>query len=112
MRKIPALIIVCLFFGATVLAGLNDAHAQKKEAPPPNNQSQKELFEAKCQKCHSLERIEEAHLTRDTAKQVLERMRKKAGADISPADAESIYQYLGDYFIIPPPEPAPPVPMQ
>ncbi len=94
-----------------MLVGLPDAHAQQKEESP-NNQSQKELFEAKCQKCHSLERIKEAHLTRDTAKQVVERMRKKAGADISPTDAESIFQYLGDYFIIPPPAPAPPVPMQ
>ena len=91
MKKIPAL-IVCLFFGLTILVGLQHAHAQQKEDPTPNNQSQKELFEAKCQKCHSLERIKEAHLTRDTAKQVVERMRKKAGADISPADAESIYQ--------------------
>jgi hypothetical protein len=111
MKKIPALTMLCLFFGATMIVGLPDAQAQQKEESP-NNQSQKELFEEKCQKCHALERIEEAHLTRDTAKQVVERMRKKAGADISPADAESIYQYLGDYFIIPPPEPAPPVPMQ
>ena len=112
MKKLPALIIVSLFFGATMLMGLPHAQAQKKEEPPPNNQSQKELFEAKCQKCHSLERIKEAHLTRDTAKEVVERMRKKAGADISPTDAESIYRYLGDYFIISPPQPNPPVPMQ
>jgi hypothetical protein len=110
MKKIPAL-LACLFFWATMLAGLPDAHAQKKEEAP-EKPAPKELFEAKCQKCHSLERIEKAHLTRDTAKQVVERMRKKAGADISEADAESIYQDLGDYFLIAPPQPAPPVPMQ
>ena len=110
MKKIPAL-IVCLFFGVALLVGLQDARAQKEEASP-DNQSPKELFETKCQKCHSLERIKEAHLTSDTAKQVVERMRKKAGADISTADAESIYRYLGDYFIIPPPQPAPQVPIQ
>ena len=110
MKKIPAL-IVCLIWGVTMLLGLPDAQAQKKEEPP-NTPSQKELFETKCQKCHSLDRIKDAHLTTDKAKTVVERMRKKAGADISPTDAESIYRYLGDYFIIPPPQPAPPVPIQ
>ena len=107
MKKIPAL-LACLFFWATMFAGLPDAHAQKKEEAP-EKPAPKELFEAKCQKCHSLERIEKAHLTRDTAKQVVERMRKKPGADISPADAETIYQYLGDYFVIPPSPPVAPV---
>jgi cytochrome c2 len=110
MKKIPAL-LACLFFWATMLAGLPDAHAQKKEEAP-DNPAQKELFEAKCQKCHSLERIENAHLTRNTVKQVVDRMRKKAGADISEADAETIYRYLGDYFIIAPPQPVSPVPIQ
>jgi hypothetical protein len=110
MKKIPAL-IVCLIWGVTMLLGLPDAQAQKKEEPP-NTPSQKKLFETKCQKCHSLDRIKDAHLTTDKAKTVVERMRKKAGADISPTDAESIYRYLGDYFIIPPPQPAPPVPIQ
>ena len=110
MKKIPVL-IVCLIWGVTMLLGLPDAQAQKKEEPP-NTPSQKKLFETKCQKCHSLDRIKDAHLTTDKAKTVVERMRKKAGADISPTDAESIYRYLGDYFIIPPPQPAPPVPIQ
>jgi Photosystem P840 reaction-centre cytochrome c-551 len=110
MKKIPAL-IVCLIWGVTMLLGLPDAQAQKKEESP-NTPSQKKLFETKCQKCHSLDRIKDAHLTTDKAKTVVERMRKKAGADISPTDAESIYRYLGDYFIIPPPQPAPPVPIQ
>ena len=103
MKKIPAL-IACLFFWLALLAGLPAVQAQKEEKPP-DKPSQKELFETKCQKCHSLERIEEAHLTRDTAKEIVERMRKKPGADISPADAEAIYQYLGDYFLIPPSPP-------
>jgi cytochrome c5 len=69
MRKIPAL-ITCLFFLVTMLRGLPGAQAQKEEEPP-NNPSQKELFETKCQQCHSLERIEKAHLTKDTAKEVV-----------------------------------------
>jgi len=110
MKKIPAL-IACLFLGVTMLAGLPDVYAQEKEESP-DKASQKELFETKCQKCHSLERIKEGHLTRDTAKQVVERMRKKAGADISQADAETIYRYLGEYFLIPPSPPVAPVPIK
>ena len=110
MKKIPAL-LACLFFWATMFALLPYAHAQKKEEAP-DKPAQKELFEAKCQKCHSLQRIKDAHLTTDKAKTIVERMSKKAGADISAADAETIYQYLGDYFLIAPPQPAPPVPIQ
>jgi len=111
MKKLPVL-IACLFLGVTMLAGLPDAYAQEKE-DSPDKAPQKELFEAKCQRCHSLERIEKAHLNKDTAKQVVERMRKKAGSGISVADAETIYNYLGDYFIIPPSPPAvPPAPIR
>jgi hypothetical protein len=111
MKKIPAL-LACLFFWATMFALLPDAHAQKKEEAP-DKPAQKELFEAKCQKCHSLQRIKDAHLTTDKAKTIVERMSKKAGADISPVDAESINQYLSDYFVIAPSPPAvPPVPIR
>ena len=111
MKKL-SMLITFLFLGVTVLAGLPDAYAEEKEASP-EKASQKELFETKCQRCHSLERIEKAHLNKDTAKQVVERMRKKAGSDISVADAETIYNYLGDYFTIPPSPPAvPPAPIR
>jgi hypothetical protein len=110
MKKIPAL-IACLFFWVALFVGLPDAQAQKKEEPP-DNPPQKDLFEKKCQKCHTLERIEAAHLTRDKAKEIVEKMRKKEGADISQADAEFIYQYLGEYFVIPPSAPVAPAPFK
>jgi hypothetical protein len=111
MKKLPVL-ITCLFLGVAMIAELPDAYAQEKEKSP-DKASQKQLFETKCQRCHSLERIEKAHLNKDTAKQVVERMRKKAGSGISVADAETINTYLGDYFIIAPPAPAvPPTPIR
>lgn len=109
MKKISILIACLVFFAAMPLLAADDqVHEEKK---PAGNSPQKELFENKCQKCHALERVRQAHLTRDRAKEVVERMRKKPGADISKADAESIYRYLGDYFLIPPSQPAAPVPI-
>ena len=70
------------------------------------------LFETKCQKCHSLDRVKEAHLTRDTAKATVERMQSKPGADISPSEAETLYEYLGNYYVIPPAPPVAPAPMR
>ena len=85
--------------------------AQTNDAPPGVEQK-KQLFEAKCQQCHSLERIKEAHLNRDQAKIIVERMRTKPGANISKSDAESINEYLGDYFVVAPSPPLPPTPIQ
>jgi hypothetical protein len=107
MKKVTALFVFSLFLSAGLIEPSNLA-AQSKDLPPKDEKN-KQLFEAKCQQCHSLERVKEAHLDRDKAKVVVDRMRKKAGANISVSEAESIFGYLGDYFIIPPSKPSPPV---
>lgn len=68
------------------------------------------LFETKCTKCHSLERIEKAHLSGKTAQEIIERMSKKEGAQISEEEKDSIYEYLNDYYFVPPMPPVAPVP--
>ena len=107
MKKLIALFVFSLFL-SVMLTGPGDLAAQSKELSPQDEQN-KQLFEAKCQQCHSLERVKDAHLDRDKAKVVVERMRKKPGANISVSEATSIFNYLGDYFIIPPSKPSPPV---
>ena len=110
MKKVIALFVFFLFL-SIILIGPANLAAQSKDLSP-KNENNKQLFEAKCQQCHSLERVKEAHLSRDKAKTVVERMRKKPGANISESEAESIFQYLGDYFIIPPSPPVAPAPIQ
>ena len=107
MKKLIALFVFSLFL-SVMLTGPGDLAAQSKELSPQDEQN-KQLFEAKCQQCHSLERVQDAHLDRDKAKVVVERMRKKPGANISVSEATSIFNYLRDYFIIPPSKPSPPV---
>ena len=55
------------------------------------------LFEEKCTKCHTLDRIIQAHkngtLTKDTIKTM-----KKKGADITEEEIESIYDAMGKYY--------------
>ena len=63
--------------------------AQPADAPADPHQK---LFETKCQKCHSLERVKEAHLTRDMVKPTVDRMKSKPGADISENDAVTLYE--------------------
>ena len=90
------------------LLGLVTTIAQAKEESSKDDPNKK-LFETKCQKCHSVDRIKEAHLTGEKAKETVEKMSKKEGANISKEDAASIYNYLGDYFVVPPSPPAVPV---
>ena len=110
MKK-PRKLFTCLLLLMPLIAVPAKVTAQTNEAPP-KEEEKKELFQSKCQQCHSLERVKEAHLSRDQAKIVVERMRKKPGANISKEEAEYIYEYLGDYFIIPPPPPLAPAPIQ
>lgn len=72
----------------------------------------KKIFETKCQQCHSLEKIKAAHLTKEKAKETVERMSKKQGANISKDEAEKIYDYLGTYYFIAPAPLAVPSPMR
>ena len=110
MKKVIALSVLSLFL-SVMLTGPGILAAQSKDLTPKDIEN-KQLFEAKCQQCHSLERVKEAHLDREKAKTVVDRMRKKPGANISESEAESIFNYLGDYFIIPPSPPVAPAPIQ
>ena len=102
---------VCSLFLLSLLTLLPQATAQIAENPPKEG-PEKHLFQTKCQKCHSLDRIQKAHLTKETAKNTVEKMRKKEGANISKSDAESIYKHLGDYFVVPPSAPLTPMPVR
>ena len=110
MKKLITLFVFSVFL-SVILSGSANLAAQSKDLSPQDEKN-KQLFETKCQQCHSLERVKEAHLSRDQAKVIVERMRKKPGANISESDAESIFEYLGDYFIIPPSPPVVPAPIQ
>ena len=110
MKRVIALFVFLLFL-SVMLTGPANLAAQSKDLPPKDEKN-KQLFEAKCQQCHSLERVKEAHLSMEQAKTVVERMRKKPGANISVSEAESIFEYLGNYFIIPPSPPVAPAPIQ
>jgi cytochrome c1 len=110
MKKSVALFVFLLFV-AIVLSGPANSAAQSKGLSPKDEKN-KQLFEAKCQQCHSLERVREAHLSRDQAQSVVKRMRAKPGSNISESEAASIFEYLGDYFIIPPSPPVAPAPIQ
>jgi len=103
MKKLMTTMICSL--SLLFLLGLVTTIAQAKEESSKDDPNKK-LFETKCQKCHSVDRIKEAHLTGEKAKETVEKMRKKEGANISKEDAESIYNYLGDYFAVPPSPPA------
>ena len=110
MKKLLVEMVFSLFLLSLAVV-LPEAIAQSKEKPSQDN-PHKKLFETKCQKCHSLERIKEAHLTKEKAKETVERMRKKEGASISKEEAVSIFDYLEDYFVIAPPPPVVPSPIR
>jgi len=110
MKK-TLVIAVCSLFLLSLLTLLPLATAQNTEDPPKEG-PEKKLFQTKCQKCHSIDRIEKAHLTKETAKDTVEKMRKKEGANISESEAKSIYKHLGDYFVVPPSAPVPPTPIR
>lgn len=110
MKKLVARFALWLFLSVVLITPATLA-AQSKGLSPKDKKN-KQLFEFKCQQCHSLERVKEAHLSRDQAKSVVERMRKKPGSNISEGEAASIFEYLGDYFIIPPSPPVAPAPIQ
>ena len=99
---------VCTLFLLSLAVVLPGVIAQAEEETSKDD-PHKKLFETKCQQCHSVERIKEAHLTGEKAKETVEKMRIKEGANISKEDAESIYNYLGNYFVVPPSPPVVPV---
>jgi len=70
-----------------------DAEALAKMLGDPN----REAFEKKCSKCHSLDRLDKKHLTGKTAKQIIENMGLK-GADITPEEKQYIEKVLRYYY--------------
>jgi hypothetical protein len=62
----------------------------------------REVFEAKCSKCHTLSRIEQKHLTGDTAKKIIDNMSGKEGSDITPEEKKYIQDFLQYYFTLEP----------
>jgi cytochrome c2 len=57
----------------------------------------REVFETKCSKCHTLERVDQKHLTGDTAEKILNTMCTKKGCDISDAERKHIEKFLKYY---------------
>jgi len=110
MKKLMLTILFSMFL--LFLTVLPEAIAQAKGEPPKDDPHKKLLLETKCQKCHSLEKIKEAHLTKEKAKEVVEKMRNKKGANISKDEATQIYEYLGEYFLIAPSPPVIPAPIR
>ena len=102
---------VCTFFLLSMVVLLSGTSAQTKEEHSKDD-PHKKLFETKCQQCHSLQKIKDAHLTKENAKGTIERMAKKQGANISKDEAGNIYDYLGEYYLIPPSPPTAPAPMR
>ena len=105
--KLLTTILFFLFSALIFFPALSGPQAQTPDSVPD---PQQQMLETKCQKCHSLERVKEAHLTRDQVKPTLDRMKSKPGADISPTEADSLYEFLSKYFVIPPPPPGVPAP--
>lgn len=102
---------VCTLFLLSLVIIQSGTSAQTKDDHSKNN-PHKNLFETKCQQCHSLQKIKDAHLTKENAKGTIERMAKKQGANISKDEAGNIYDYLGEYYLIPPAPPAAPAPIR
>jgi len=76
-------------------AEVNDDEAKKiaefLEAPS------RFLFEEKCTKCHTIDRVIQAHEKGTLTKETLKKMKKK-GADITEEEIETIYDTMGKYY--------------
>jgi len=57
------------------------------------------VFEAKCSKCHSLDRVDQKHLTGETAKKIINSMCIKKGCDISDGERKKIEEFLRYYYL-------------
>ena len=102
---------VCMLFLLSMVVMPSGTSAQTKEEHSKDD-PHKKLFETKCQQCHSLQKIKDAHLTKEKAKETIERMSKKQGANISKDETAKIYDYLGEYYIIAPTPPVVPAPIR
>ena len=105
--KLLTTILFFLFSALIFFPALSGPQAQTPDSVPD---PQQQMLETKCQKCHSLDRVKEAHLTRDMVKPTVDRMKSKPGADISQSEADTLYELLSKYFVVPPSPPVLPVP--
>lgn len=108
MKKLTLTALAPLLLFSLYLA-LPCTLAQTKTVPSKDDPT-KQLFEAKCKLCHSLDKVKEAHLNKDKAKDIVEKMRQKPGANISQDEASKIYNYLEGYFAVRPEAPVAPAP--
>ena len=108
--KVSATSIVCSLSLLLLALSMGSCTQDTKDTAMVTNERQ--LIETKCQQCHSLDRIKQAHLDKDMTQQVVERMRKKEGAKISKDEAEVINSALGDYFGGAPAPPVVPAPLR
>ncbi len=60
------------------------------------------LLREKCAKCHTLDRIFEAHEKGMLNKDTIKKMQKKKDSGISEKEADSIYGALNGYYFVPP----------
>jgi len=67
------------------------------------------LLREKCAKCHTLDRIFEAHEKGTLNKDTIKKMQQKKGSGISEKEADSIYDALNGYYFVAPQVPMIPV---
>jgi cytochrome c2 len=90
MRK-SILVLVTVVCAAT----LSFVYSAAKEAIKG-----KEAFQEKCSQCHSVTKVDTAHLGRDNVEACVARMAKKPGADIKAEDFDNIEDYLLGYITV------------
>ena len=66
------------------------------------------LLKEKCTKCHTLERIYEAHEKGQLTKDTLKKMQQKEDSGITEEDVDSIYEGLEAYYFVSPQIPVTP----
>jgi len=66
------------------------------------------LLREKCAKCHTLDRIFEAHEKGKLTKDTLKKMQQKEGSNISEEEVDSIYEGLNSYYFVSPQIPVSP----
>ena len=60
------------------------------------------LLKEKCSKCHTLDRIYEAHEKGQLSKDTLKKMQQKKDSGITEEDVDSIYEGLNAYYFVSP----------
>ena len=66
------------------------------------------LLQEKCSKCHTLDRIYEAHEKGKLTKETLKKMQQKEGSEITEEEVDSIYEGLNSFYFVSPQIPVAP----